>query len=119
MRNEDYLDYEEFMDEEELALLDFSASISLTCSAGDDQWADLVSEFLHEGGFVSTPDGFCVMPTDADSKLHIRSVSVPHMSDGAVERLSWFFGGLPWERKDMARMTIIHNHVTWDCTPRN
>lgn len=108
-----------YMDAEELALLDFSASISLVCAVEDDQWADLVSEFLHEKGHVSTPDGFCVMPTDADSKFHLRSVSVPHMSDLAVEQLSWFFGGLPWDKRHVARMTIIHNHVTWDCTPRS
>lgn len=111
-----YYDYS-YMTEEELALLDFSASLSLTCSVEDCQWADLVSEFLHEGGHVSTPDGFCVMPTDADSKLHLRSVSVPHMTDLAVESLSYFFGGLPWRDRNVARMTILHNGATWNCKP--
>jgi hypothetical protein len=109
-----YYDYS-YMTDEEKSRLDFSASITLTCHRDDTGWAELVSGLLHERGHISTPDGFSVMPVDADNQFHMRAVSVPHMSDQDVEDLTRFFLSLPWREEDLARMIVLHNGARYIC----
>lgn len=106
-RSDDY-NYD-YLTDEEYQALDWDASLSLTCHSDDAEWAELVSHLMWERCLVSRPDGFSVLPVDADLGLHLRAVSVRELTETDTMELDAFFHGLPWDRRYVAKMTISRN----------
>jgi len=109
MRQRSDIHHYDWLSDEEYQEMDWDASLSLTCHSDDADWAELVSQMLHEQGLISTPDGFSVLPVDADLGLHLRAVSVRELTEDHTEALDEFFHGLPWLRRYVAKMTISRN----------
>jgi hypothetical protein len=82
------------------------ASIVLICDIIDTDQCDTLSRWLFLRQLVSTPDGLCVMPTDADNAFHIRAVSVKGLGVDGNEQLWALFQSLPWKNDDAARLFV-------------
>lgn len=84
-------------------------SIVLLCDSQDCEYAKIISSWLFQTGLVSTPDGFCVMPVDADLCFHIRAVSVRNFSAEQQKALWELYHSLPWSIRDVAQLTVRMN----------
>lgn len=112
-RSDDY-NYD-WLTDEEYEALDWDASLTLNCHVDDTHLADMVSAMLHQRGYVSTPDGFSVLPVDADLALHMRAVSVRELNEKDIADLDLFFHRLPWDHRNLVKMIIHRNDVcTWE-----
>ncbi|MFY7837257.1 MAG: hypothetical protein ACOVQ0_13370 [Novosphingobium sp.] len=92
---------------DEISEYDFS--IVMICDLQDSKYAEIISQWMFQKELVSTPDGFCIMPVDADLCFQIRAVSIRDFNDGDNKALWDLFHALPWGNRDVAQLTIRMN----------
>jgi len=103
----------DYLTDNEVAALNFDASIVLICDYRDNNPSKILSDWLFYKGLVSTADGFCVLPVDADNAFTIRAVSVKNLGDEGCEELFELFRTLPWENRPVARLTVQMNGASY------
>ncbi|WP_298284916.1 hypothetical protein [Novosphingobium sp.] len=84
-------------------------SVVLLCDSQDGECAKIISYWFFQKGLISMPDGFCIMPVDADLCFHIRAVSVKDFYDEQQIELWDLYHSLPWSNRDVAQLTIRMN----------